>query len=110
MEDIIKKAIKGGYSGINDLTGTWHGIKTHIIHRYYPLAVLDPLFWTALGKSCGWVEYAVCRTHGNQQCFKSKCWDADGREWMYHAIQFHEINLTEGWDPAIAYLTNLIKS
>ena len=30
--------------------------------------------------------------------------------WQRNALRFHEINLTEGWDKAVEYLTNLIKN
>ncbi len=78
METIIKKAIEGGYVHNYDLPGK--------------LMLLDPLFWQALGKACGWNPH-------------KKISDVD---WIDHALRFHKINLTQGWDKAVEYLADLI--
>lgn len=49
MENIIKKAIEGGYVFNKSEIGV--SISTR--------NVCDPLFWQALGKACGWVEWTM---------------------------------------------------
>lgn len=85
MENIIKKAINGGYYA-------------------YPigrLVVLDTKFWEGLGKTCKWTVDVTDDESGK------KLYEIDN--WMKHALRFHEINLTEGWDKAVEYLSDLIK-
>lgn len=83
MESIIKKAVEGGfvYDDVSD-----------------EAVVCDPLFWQSLGKACGWDEH-----------FSSGVHLIDIEAWLYQAERFHEINLTEGWEKAINYLTEIIK-
>jgi len=83
MENIIKKAIEGGY--------TWE-VRGTVTRSE---AILDQLFWQALGKACGWSEFYREETGYS--------------EWLHNAIKFHEINLTQGWDKAVEYLEDLIK-
>lgn len=106
MEDIIKKAIEGGYGCPEKHCSRWintDGIENPSMHydHLWELQsdmLLDPLFWKALSKACGW----------NGDFYRASI---DGSsEWYLRAMSFHEINLTEGWDSAISYLTNLIKS
>lgn len=79
MNEILNKAVQGGWSRTNT----------------YSQAVIDPLFWQALGKACGW----------NGDFWRA---NIDGSsEWYLKAMSFHEINLTEGWDKATAYLESL---
>lgn len=93
MKKIIKKAIEGGYKKAPLRQSEW-------VIGFYKDCVLDPLFWQALGKACGW---------GNKRTYNQ----ADQLEvesyWKMYALRFHEINLTEGWDKAVEYLENLIK-
>lgn len=110
METIIKKSIEGGYKysciprpfsplgdgmtchfvGVNSQWTVWtrddNGSSIFIGHEE---VILDPLFWKALHTSCGW------RTGANNH-------------WIKKALKFHEINLTESWDKAVSYLSNLI--
>lgn len=89
MNDILKKAIEGGWNDRlyrnmrNAPENEKAGIETH-----YRDLVLDPLFWQALGKSCGWLSYQTDTYY----------------------MHFFLLNWNEGWDSAISYLTNLIKS
>lgn len=83
MEKIINKAIEGGYER-----------REKTIHNqigYYMCIPLDPLFWQALEKSCGWEHYGV-----------------EGKEYLDFALRFHEINLTQGFDSAVAWLSDLV--
>ncbi len=94
MEKIINKAIEGGYSFEKEkeelLThgGVWHPKQI----------VLDPLFWQALGKACGWDKQ-----------YAEKYNIKTDRYYIGNAMEFHHINLTEGWDKAVAYLQELVK-
>lgn len=68
--------------------------------------VLDSLFWQALGKACGWTRRGHNR---NEDELINKGMivaheDNTRDEWCFHALVFHEINLTEDWDKAINYL------
>jgi len=107
METIIKKAIEGGYKS-----------KEKTIHNqigYDKVIVLDPLFWQALGRACGWEGFYASKdddTWGLYNIWDGKhqgLRDTGIEVWKYHALRFHEINLTEGWDRAILYLSELTK-
>jgi hypothetical protein len=96
METIIKIAIAGGYKT------AWPSSEDKDLKNHC-ICVLDALFWQALGKSCGWKNTGLHKT-----CLCHK----EGREvmeWEIYAIQFHEINLSEGWNAAVHYLKNLIE-
>jgi len=106
MENIIKKAIEGGYKITPSIWGKpYLEYCTNLTARFrFPVnsvrqnaytvrikeIVLDNLLWKSLSKSCDW--------------------SGDGDEWMFQALRFHEINLTEGWDKAVSYLEDLIKN
>lgn len=124
METIIKKAIEGGAFGnfekIKDFS--WHigtgnecdliffdngidGIKMSL-HKQFMRAE----FWQSLGKSCGWEKIVGEDIKLYKQSF------ADILEhrilssgWIVYALRFHEINLTEGWESAVKWLSNLIE-
>lgn len=133
METIIKKAIKGGWKptddwdevefiGIRSFSGlsfalSFKGIYSEedanedlkitagttwesTIHIAYRTAVCDPLFWQSLGKACGWVWGDEADTHFGKAIDHIN---------IYHALRFHEINLTEGWSKAVEYLEGIIK-
>lgn len=89
MEPIIKKAIQGGFKK-GKLILTSDGINNYSNPEMF---FLDPLFWQALGKACGW----------------GKDYDGEPEEWLSIALRFYEINLTEGWDKAVAYLAEITK-
>lgn len=86
MEKIINKAIEGGWEGV--------------YLEKYEMFFLDPLFWQALGKSCKWKE----PSHGCDECGRS-----DDRSYKDYALDFHEINLNEGWYKAVIWLEGLVK-
>lgn len=105
LEEIVKKAIEGGYEHNCDLSGK--------------LMLLDPLFWQSLGKACGWGAESECqhRYPPNGDGTYSKICKNCGEEfdvektknWLEHALRFHEINLAEGWSKAVEYLTKIIQ-
>lgn len=109
MENIIKKAIEGEYrptmrfDGIFDSDGKWVGSAGQTTISFSEM-IIDPLFWQALGKSCRWKDEWAC-----PQCNKLNP-ELGFVGFHYHAMKFYELNLTSGWDSAINYLTNLIKS
>lgn len=98
MKNIIKKAIEGGWDRRNmrfyaDENGTWD--------YCYEIAILDHLFWQALGKACRWEKF-------------EEGYDIEGdytkiETWKSNALQFHEINLTEGFNKAVEWLEEKIK-
>lgn len=113
MENIIKKAIEGGWK-------PREFIKNHVLNvgnRTFLLddsPLLDPLFWQALGKSLGWENgtfdipvtgrnwiYYVNNNHAFNLKVRKEAWN-------YYGCRFHEINLTEGWEKAVEWLNNLI--
>ncbi len=114
MKKIIEKAIAGGYYerskpmlDVNN-DGCWVSFcaagDTRVLHQSD--IVLDPLFWKALGKACGW------RLQDDSNPFSSvgdvdEYLDQD--EWISYASCFHGKNLVEGWDAAVKYLSDLIE-
>lgn len=92
MENIIKRAIEGGYEQPKEnCSYCEYGLREYCI---------DPLFWRALGKACGWEEdtqYDL--TAGEQFCYG---------EWYSKAMDFHEKNLLDGFDSAIKWLESII--
>ncbi len=129
MENIIKKAIEGGYKleKSDAINAKFHFNKAEIngtfcisyLHEWHPSSgpskweedrkhfryseiLLDPLLWQALGKACGWNMNPKSIRFGETSS------ESLG-EHIDYALRFHEINLTEGWDKAVAYLEDLIK-
>lgn len=106
MENIIKKAIEGKYK-FNNKEIIYEPVYKHIVALSsqdngdivsFGLIVLDPLFWQALGKACGW-EMEKIYTGEFSSFNEPEC----------QAIRFHEINLTQGFDKAVDWLEELIK-
>jgi hypothetical protein len=103
METIIKKAIEGGWkpryretpSFLSKIEGIEQEDREELL---LSSAVLDPLFWQALCKACGW---------GNETIDDYDTGLVRGRDWQHHALRFHEINLTESWDKAVEYLRGI---
>lgn len=112
MESIIQKAIEGGWMSEKlddgshwsydwknnpkspyfriDMNGMRAGCKVMMNEK---LMFIDPLFWQALGKACGWKERKTVIS-----------------EYHSNALRFHEINLTSSWEDAVKYLTDVIQS
>ena len=145
METIIKKSIEGGYRAIihcdkevefgganagrfekNGLE-TMHGDSIWTFKhngssfsQQHSITVLDPLFWQALGKACGWGEEMYANEE-EKKVLKDMTtpFNADSvfiqpsksiiSGPLYYALKFHEINLTQGWDKAVEWLSDLIK-
>lgn len=84
MDQVIQKAIEGGYD------------KPLHEDSWAPL-ILDPDFFQALGKSCGW---EISDLYNKDGLYK--------KAWCIFGTRFQEINLTEGWESAVSYLTSLI--
>lgn len=77
--EIPEQILQKAYSG-----GYKHGLDN---------PVLDPSFFQALGNVC------VSDAYKNAQ-----------EEWVKHTYKtFFEINLTEGWESAVKYLSDLIE-
>lgn len=136
MEQLIKKAIEGGWggsSGFHDikypqtkkqregllrlLDDKYPSSKVILIENLMHNGVLDPLFFQALGKSCGWAKDSapyICKdcgvigvggsNHMNACKIKKRHYS-----WKQYALRFHEINLTEGWSAAVNYLEKVTK-
>lgn len=103
MQEIIKKAVEGGwrptkYIDWNSRDQVYGLIDIFAAHQ--KSSFLDPLFWQAIGKRCGWCE---CDCGGQHE---GECPVPD---WQNTALRFYEINLTEGFEKAVEYLQNLIK-
>lgn len=111
MEQIIKRAIEGGWNPSNILGYVYKKGKKFNDESVFSFpsiqgrAILHPLFWQALGKACGW---HFCRVH-TQGEFHYMCEEGIHDDWYKNALRFHEINLTEGWDKAVEFLSNLVK-
>jgi len=117
ISDIIKCAIKGGYTRHeHHLQNSW-GTDT-----YYPMLFCDPLFWQAIGRAKNWERSYVCKKcrlpigsmyeRKEHDWLPNKCarkWDGEYVYTVEYALRFYEINLTEGMDKAVDYLWELIK-
>lgn len=107
MNEAIKLAIeKGGYRirGYTDPRYEYISAdKGELVYRYegevssvkfWPAMfneyVLDPLFWQALGKALGWDNGGYYHHYPDNF---SRFWQT---EWLYHALHYHELNLTGG--------------
>lgn len=125
MENVIKKAIEGGYKPV--FAGSVvEDIQWNLVHEeWYKDFILDPLFWQALGKACGWDKQWIygwitrySRTgEGKWEWFRSGDPDVETKncnmvtfkdEYIYHSLRFHEINLTESWTAAVEYLQSIM--
>lgn len=105
MEQIIKKAIEGGWiceydEHVIEMNARKFSKSTAWKMRcaYF---LCDPLFWQALGRACVWVKDENRITIGDNYIGKRE-------EWVLYSLTFHEINLTEGWDKAISWLEDLL--
>lgn len=68
--------------------------------------ICNPLFWQALGKACGWREDQVMGSVSVMYSLDESKRFGD-ITWQYHALRFHEINLTEDWSVAVDYLRSV---
>jgi hypothetical protein len=82
----IEKAIEGGWE--HSIGGVQLGIENgeagHSLFEY--AFVLDPNFWTCLGKSLGWKDTDSYDTaQGWRTVMRGK------QEWVYHAYRFYDL-------------------
>lgn len=88
MENIIKKAIEGGYA--NDKP---EYAREHLITGFegdFRFMVIDPLFWQALSKAVNWKSWEMEEIRNN---FFEENFRQEGDEPM-------------GWNSALKYLEN----
>lgn len=132
MENIIKKAIEGGYDiyyqfMCGDDIPTYLSNDNFTKDKYQIFC--DPLFWSALAKSCGWKKYIwLSYPDYTYDSYSIKEFtdddnfspDSIGRmgeckyaaryiTYLHYAHCFHDINLTKSWDESVSWLSNLIK-
>ena len=100
MENIIKKAIEGGYVYPNVSKTTDKFMKTDS---------MNPLFWQSLDKACGWEGRQSDMVDAFAYTMSARTGKIPKTVWQRNALKFHEINLTEGWDKAVEWLNGLIK-
>lgn len=122
METIINKAIEGGYVNLrvskikvkynpktgmvsvtfidyeHDGTTTWNN--TYHVTQLF----CDPLFWQALSKLCGWNGLSL-DTIAIEDFGKI----IEPNEWVDKAMEFHFLNLTQGFDKAVEWLAEQVK-
>ncbi len=117
MEKIIKKAIEGGWNSDTPNFEYLRSYPTQIefwenegsgIRITTPSQIVcDPLFWQALGKACGWKQVL---SHGSAEAGDEEgCTHSDCQDWYRNALRFFEINLTQGWNKAVEYLSEITK-
>ena len=116
IKEIIEKGIAGGYGDgeretiiVNDKIDFALGDLKHWAEVF-----LDPIFWQALGKACGWEKSGFF----SKDYFWYERHTNDYGESVIHrmkkteefALRFHEINLTHDFDSAISWLHSLISN
>ncbi|MES2408776.1 MAG: hypothetical protein V4509_00565 [Patescibacteria group bacterium] len=107
MEKIVIKAREGGYN-----IAEWgYSSLPRVDKDDFLLMCCDPLFWQALGKAMDWKggKYQV-----HQKGILAEIDELNGLKtykfsgWLHYAMNFHEINLTQGFDEAVKWLSDLI--
>lgn len=109
MKTIIQKAIEGGWHNWEHgfIDRSYHGI-SYDGFQYRKDIILDPLFWQSLGKV---FKVYGKGTGGATSCDCSLEYKTSGvATHIQIALRFHELNLTEGWDAAIKYLSELLSA
>jgi hypothetical protein len=103
MDEILQKAKKGGYHYVKAKS------ETERPSGKFAKIVMEPEFWQALGKKCGWLKIGEMKYDffDKEQCENPK-YD-HSLAWIGKAIKFHEINLTYGWLKAVEYLEEITK-
>lgn len=96
MEKAIKLAIeKGGfqYEGLDGKMRIPRSLEFVLENFDLDSLILDPLFWQALGKACGWEGSGrlLMPTSTVDQNYNHLI-----TIWEYHALRFFEIKLTNG--------------
>jgi hypothetical protein len=108
MEEIIKRAIEGGYDNEMGLFNL-PDYSPYDKRLIYAVLTNDPDYFKALGKACGWEKMVGEDIKLYKQDF------ADILEhrilssgWIVYSLRFHEINLTKGWEKAVEYLKSIV--
>lgn len=82
--------------------GTRPDGKREFTQYYYPEIALDPIFWQALGKSCGWQKQPYlcpgCQTIGTREGNHMNACPHKYRrgDWREEALEFYDLILTGG--------------
>lgn len=92
---VLEMAVQGG----------WKIPRTFYSESRQKEAMLNPIFWQALSKICGWSNYAVCNIHG-QPCTLN-CAQAFPFERIYQAHRLYDLILTDSdtekfWEEILA--------
>lgn len=87
MEEVIKKAIEGGFTETENLTD----------ERDWWVFMRED-FWKSLQRACKWQPVRF----PPQKAYSDKAW-------LLHAQNFHHISLTKGINNAIEYLLNTLE-
>lgn len=105
MENIIKKAMSVGWK-----QGEWvpNWAMGEELKINFHSAILDPLFWQALGKASKWDDANVIESGELQHPQFHRHYRYVTPLWKFRALMFYEINLNEGWDKAVEHLGYLI--
>ncbi len=106
MEAIIKKAIAGGYdwwkSAYPTIEHTKEECEEFLLNDWekpsHADLVCDKNFWQSLGRACKLRP---------QKSYKNEFKERVKAGWEHVALNFHEINLTEGWAAAVKYLSEI---
>lgn len=98
MEKIINEAREGGY----DFTDCDCFQNNEVCRGLF----LDPLFFQALGKACGWK--GKVRNCDEPSCIPVIFPDHFEEKWISTALDFHKINLTSDFPTAVKWLEELI--
>jgi len=110
IEQIIKKAIEGGYASDRP-----EYARQHLITGFegdFRFMVLDPLFWQALGKACGWNDDQRVELKGYVGDIRGGIKVPIDLHTMtvaqFWATRFHNIMQVEDFDFAIRFIHDVI--
>lgn len=105
IENVIKKAIEGGYKRVKklniNLVPEFLGRQIKEVHGLEEYILLDPLFWSSLGKAMGWKTVSELREGVGEIAYSLDVHFSDSGnskfldewEWKWHSFIQH---LAEG--------------
>lgn len=109
MDKIIEKAITGGF----DKDVYKNGIDLGLRDATERAISTDDGFWKSLATTCKWKNdrpsidwWLMGRIGESGNVYRVETANTMAE---FYALRFHEINLTKGWDEALAYLEELTK-
>lgn len=108
MEKAIEKAIEGGYDIVAECPIHHYGF--YEINEHF---LMDANFWKCLVKGLNILSVRCLECNEWVAPFQGCSCDQDEvtpnpqEAWLYISLQFHTINLTDGWDMAVVYLSGL---